>query len=222
MRLLGQIMLSFLKISPLSFGGGYAMLPVIEAEVVDRRKWMTEADMNNAISISGSAPGGIGVNAAIFVGYRLAGIRGAIAALIGISLPTFSIVLFLLGFLHYFADSSKTAAAMEGIQIAIIVMIAYAGFRMVKTAIIDLTTTVIFILTLCFLLFAIIPPIVVIPLGIAAGILMIHIKEKSRICTPNELNPVSNPTEGNATADEFREKQQRTHNYDEFFYREGI
>ncbi len=222
MRLLGRIMLSFFKISPLSFGGGYAMLPAIEAEVVDRRKWMTQAEMHDIISISGSAPGGIGVNAAIFVGFRLAGLRGAVAALLGITLPTFVIVLLLLLFFHFFSDNRKVIAAMEGIQIAIIGLIAYAGWRMAKTAIIDFSTLVLFVLTVSLLIFSFIRPLFVIPLGAASGMLLIQGKTRLGLSGRTEKSRAEEHSGGNTGSGDKHQEEEAAHKYDDYFFGEGI
>jgi chromate transporter len=175
---LWELFWSFLVISPITFGGGYAMLPSIERIVVDRKKWLTEAEMAEAIAISGAAPGGIGVNAAAYIGYKIMGWRGIIAALAGIMLPTFIIVLGLTIFLTNMRDYKKVQAALQGIQIGVIALVAYAGIKMVRTAIIDKAALVLFIISFIGLLYSGIHPIFILLFGALAGVVWVRVKAK--------------------------------------------
>jgi chromate transporter len=174
---LWELFWSFLKISPVTFGGGYAMLPAIELEAVINRRWVTEEEMAEAISISGAAPGGIGINAAAFIGYKIMGWRGLVAAVFGMMLPTFLIVLGLGIFFASMRDNPKVVAALQGIQIAVIALIAYAGVKMARAAIFDKTTCIVLITAFVGLLTLGIHPILLIPLGIIAGIFLVRLKE---------------------------------------------
>jgi chromate transporter len=169
---------SFLLISPITFGGGYAMLPSIERIVVDRKGWLTETEMEEAIAISGAAPGGIGVNAAAYIGYKVMGWRGMLSALAGIMLPTFIIVLGLAIFFMNMRDHLKVQAALQGIQIGVIALVAYAGVKMVGTAFIDKTTILLFIISLCGLLYSGLHPVFILLFGALAGVLWMRVKEK--------------------------------------------
>jgi chromate transporter len=169
---------SFLLISPITFGGGYAMLPSIERIVVDRKGWLTETEMEEAIAISGAAPGGIGVNAATYIGYKVMGWRGMLSALAGIMLPTFIIVLGLAIFFMNMRDHLKVQAALQGIQIGVIALVAYAGVKMVGTAFIDKTTILLFIISLCGLLYSGLHPVFILLFGALAGVLWMRVKEK--------------------------------------------
>ncbi|MEX2459850.1 MAG: chromate transporter [Paenibacillaceae bacterium] len=174
---LWELFWSFCKISPVTFGGGYAMLPVIEHEVMTLRGWVKEEEMAEVISISGAAPGGIGVNAAAFIGYKVLGWRGLVAAVTGMMLPTFLIVLSLGIFFANMRDQPKVMAGLQGIQMAVIALIAYAGVKMARSAIYDKTTTLVFIIALLGLIFIGIHPILLIPLGAFAGIVLVKCKE---------------------------------------------
>lgn len=175
---LWELFWSFLKISPVTFGGGYAMLPSIEHEAVTVRGWVSEEEMAQVISISGAAPGGIGVNAAAYIGYKIMGWRGLVAAVLGMMLPTFFIILALGIFFTSMHDQPKALAALQGIQIAVIALIAYAGVKMARAALVDKTTCTVFIIGFIGLLTLGIHPILLIPLGIVAGVLLVKIKEK--------------------------------------------
>lgn len=88
-KMLTQLFVVFFKLGPSTFGGGYAMITAIEREIVDKKAWLKPNEVGDMISVSASAPGGVVVNSAAFVGYRLAGIMGAIISVIAITLPTF-------------------------------------------------------------------------------------------------------------------------------------
>jgi chromate transporter len=175
---LGEIFWSFCKISPISFGGGYAMIPAIEKEVVEKRQWMDEDEISGALSIAASAPGGIGVNAATIIGYRVAGIQGAIAAVAGIGLPNFFIMMALT--ISYVAveGSVKASAAFEGIHMAVVAFIAVAGWRMLKSAVHDKSTLVIAAGALAALLFTSLHPALLLLFGTLAGVWIFKMKEK--------------------------------------------
>lgn len=177
LRKLLQIFWSFFKIGPITFGGGYAMIPLIEREVVDRRKWVESEDIADIFAISESIPGAIAINSSTFVGYRIAGLPGAIAALLGIVLPTFFIVIGLcIAFLHV-QDNPKIAAAFEGIRAATVALICYAAIKIGKTAVLDKTTFGTMIATVAILLIAHMNPIIIIVAGALAGIVMTEIKK---------------------------------------------
>ncbi|GGA17660.1 chromate transporter [Paenibacillus marchantiophytorum] len=173
-----RIFWTFLRISPLTFGGGYAMLPAIQREVVVTNQWMSDDEMAELMTISGAAPGGVGVNVSALVGYHLAGVRGAVAAVIGITLPTFFIVL-LLSIVYAFLQSyPKMQAIMEGIHAAVVGLIAAAAYKMAKSSIIDKITLFAAASTVAILLFIPVSPIVMILFGLILGLLAVYLKER--------------------------------------------
>ncbi|RKP57421.1 chromate transporter [Cohnella endophytica] len=174
---LAQIFWVFFRIGPSSFGGGYAMIPVIEREVVQKRGWLEQEEIADLVSVAGTAPGGVGVNSAVFIGYRKSGIAGACMAVLGITLPTFAIVYLLSVFYLNFDNNPKIIAALKGIHGAIIALILLAAFKMVKTSLIDVSTTVIVAAALAVMLFTSIHPLFIIASGIVAGILLVNGKE---------------------------------------------
>ncbi|MZQ84184.1 chromate transporter [Paenibacillus sp. 5J-6] len=177
-RKLISIFWTFLRISPLTFGGGYAMLPAIHREVVETNKWMSDDEMTELLAISGAAPGGVGVNVSALVGYHLAGIRGAVAAVIGITLPTFLIVMILSMVYAFLQSYPKMQAIMEGIHAAIVGLIAAAAYKMAKSSIIDKMTLFAAVATVLVLLFLPISPILVIGIGVVVGIAVVFLKQK--------------------------------------------
>ncbi|WP_428911855.1 chromate transporter [Niallia sp. Krafla_26] len=174
--LLFQIFWSFFKIGPITFGGGYAMIPMIEREVVTNKKWVKSEEITDVFAVSESVPGAIGINSATFIGYRIAGVKGAIAAMIGILLPTFSIVILLSLIYQFLRGNPIVDAAFMGIRAAIVALITYAGIKIGKTAIFDKTTVAITAITVIVLLFLTIHPVLIILTGIIVGILVTKIK----------------------------------------------
>ena len=176
MKLYTQIFWTFCRIGPSTFGGGYAMIPGIEREVVEKHGWMQEEEMSDLVSIAGSAPGGVGVNLAAFIGYRLAGVMGAILAVAGIALPTFIIVFALsLGYSRY-QDNPKIEAALKGIQGGVIALIIIAAYKMAKTALFDKTTAAIGISTVVMLMLTPIHPLYLIVIGLMIGLIAVQVK----------------------------------------------
>ena len=136
-KLLFEIFITFFGISPITFGGGFAMIPVLERAVVVKKKWIDKDEIVDIFAVSQSIPGAVAVNSAIYLGYRLAGIPGALAAMLGIVLPTFFIILILTVSLASFQNNSYVQAALKGIKPVIVALIAYAGYRMSKSALVD-------------------------------------------------------------------------------------
>ncbi|NEW06345.1 chromate transporter [Paenibacillus sp. SYP-B3998] len=174
----------FLRISPVTFGGGYAMIPAIEREVVEKKDWMNDEEMSELLSIAGAAPGGIGVNASALVGYHIAGIVGAIVAVIGITLPTFLIVLMLSVLYSFVEHYPKMQATLEGIHAAIVGLIIAAGYKMAKSSITDKMTLIAAIGTVIVLLFVPIHPILVIIMGLFLGLIVVYLKDRWGMRSP--------------------------------------
>ncbi|MEZ7794084.1 chromate transporter [Niallia circulans] len=173
-----QIFWVFCKMSPATFGGGYAMIPIIEKEIVVRKKWMKMGEISDTLALAGTAPGAIAVNASIFIGYRLGGILGALVAMLGALLPTFLIVLILGSLYLYFQDNVYINAAFKGISGAVVALIGYAAIKIGKTSIIDKSTAVLSIVMIVSMILFNLHPIVVILLGALLGIMIAKVKEK--------------------------------------------
>ncbi|MET3317636.1 UNVERIFIED_ORG: chromate transporter [Peribacillus simplex] len=175
-KTLFQLFWTFFKIAPVTFGGGFAMIPLIEKEVVEKRKWLKSEEITDVFALSQSVPGAVAINSATFIGHRIAGMKGAMAAMIGVSFPTFIIVL-LLGILYFFIqDNPKIESAFISIRASIVAIIAYAAIKIGKTAIVDKSTFGIFIVGIPVLFF--IHPVLAILSGAIAGIVTISVKRK--------------------------------------------
>ena len=125
---------TFFKIGMFTLGGGYAMIPIIEEEVVNRHRWVDKEEMLDLIAIAQSCPGVFAINISIFVGYKLKKVRGAIATALGTALPSFLIILAIAMFFHQFEDNRYIAAMFRGIRPAVVALIAVPTFNLGKSA----------------------------------------------------------------------------------------
>ena len=131
---LGEAFTSFFKIGIFTLGGGYAMIPLIEEEVVNKKGWVSKDEMLDLIAIAQSCPGVFAINIAIFIGYKLRKIRGAVATSLGTALPSFLIILAIAMFFQQFEDNRVVAAMFRGIRPAVVALIAVPTFNLGKQA----------------------------------------------------------------------------------------
>ena len=132
MSLLTDLFLTFAKIGLFTFGGGYAMIPLIRNECVEKKRWITHDEMMNVTVIAESTPGPIAINCATFVGYRQKGLAGAAAATVGIVLPSFCIIFLISLFLDHFLEIAWIAHAFVGIKAAAGILIVDAAVKMIR------------------------------------------------------------------------------------------
>ena len=123
MRKLVELLLTFMKIGMFTFGGGYAMISVIEDECVERKQWISQEDMMRITVIAESTPGPIAINCATYIGYQRAGVPGAIFATLGVVIPSFGVIYIISTFLDDFLEYEIVAKAFKGIKIAVGLMI---------------------------------------------------------------------------------------------------
>ncbi len=126
--------LTFFKIGLFTIGGGYAMIPLIEAEIIEKKKWVSHDEFVDLMAIAQSCPGIFAANIAIFIGYRLRRVKGALTCCIGTALPSFIIILLIALFFHQFKDNQMVAAAFRGIRPAVVALIAVPTFNLAKKA----------------------------------------------------------------------------------------
>lgn len=176
--LLVRIFWSFFKIGPVTFGGGYAMIPLFQKEIVDKNRWLEDKDVAEVFAVSQSIPGAIGINSAVFAGYRICGIRGALAALAGVLLPTFLIVVGLCIAFMEVRNNPKIDAAFRGIRPAVVALIAYAGLQIGRVSIKDKTTLLLAIASLLALVVTGMNPVLIIAAGIIIGMIIVPFKKK--------------------------------------------
>ncbi len=126
--------LTFFKIGLFTLGGGYAMIPLIEAEIIEKKRWLAKEDFLDLLAIAQSCPGIFAVNISIFIGYRLNRVKGAVVTAFGTALPSFLIILLIALFFHRFEDNTLVAAMFRGIRPAVVALIAVPTFNLGKKA----------------------------------------------------------------------------------------
>jgi chromate transporter len=133
-RMFLDLFRTFFKIGLFTLGGGYAMIPIIEQEVVEKNKWIDKAEFLDVLAVSQSCPGALAVNMSVFVGYRTRKMRGALCTVLGTVLPSFIIILLIAMFFHQFQDNAIVAAMFRGIRPAVVALIAAPTFSLAKSA----------------------------------------------------------------------------------------
>jgi chromate transporter len=132
MPILPDLFLTFAKVGLFTFGGGYAMISLIEDTCVRKKQWITHEDMMNVAVIAESTPGPIAINCATFVGYKQKGLPGAVMATLGMILPSFLVILLISTFLEHFLEIAWIANAFKGIRIAVGILILDAALKMIR------------------------------------------------------------------------------------------
>lgn len=133
MKKLLQLALTFLKIGAFTFGGGYAMIALLENEFVAKKKWLEQNEFIDMVAIAESTPGPIAINSATYIGYRVGGFPGAVVSTFAVSLPSFVIIYIISLFLDRFLALSWVAYAFHGIRVCVIWLILSAGVKMLKS-----------------------------------------------------------------------------------------
>ena len=150
------LFLTFLKICAFTFGGGYAMVALLESEFIYKKKWIEKDDFLNMIAIAESTPGPMAVNSATYIGYHIAGFGGATAATIAVCIPSFIIIYFISLFFNEFLSLHYVACAFKGIQVCVVYLILTAGIRMLKNLEKNLfNTLIILIVAIIMIVFSI-------------------------------------------------------------------
>ncbi len=127
-----SLLLTFMKVGFFTFGGGYAMIALIDSECVEKKKWITSDEMMDVTAVAESTPGPIAINAATYVGYKQAGFWGSLIATFGIVFPAFLIMYIVSMFLGHFMEIPLIASAFKGIKVAVGILILSAGIKMLK------------------------------------------------------------------------------------------
>ena len=169
---LWSLFITFAKVGVMTFGGGYAMLPILEREVVTNHGWATSEEMLDYYAIGQCTPGVIAVNVATFIGNRKRGIPGGIVATLGVIFPSLLIILSLASVLQLFQDNVYVQKAFGGIRIAVCALIASTVIKLAKKTIKSIIAAVITIATLCLELFLGVSPVIIVASVIVFGLIM--------------------------------------------------
>ena len=182
-----MLFVTFLKIGAFTFGGGYAMIPIIQREVVDKRKWANTGDILDILAISESTPGPIAVNAATYIGFHVAGFWGSFFATLGLALPSFVIIYVISLFYKTFMTWTVVQAAFKGLSVGVIILLCMAIIRLKKAIKNNALSVILFAVTLigmlCLNFFQIKIPsvsLIFIGLGLLVGIIATLLTRKEK------------------------------------------
>lgn len=167
---LWRIFLTFLKVGAFTFGGGYAMIAILQEELVGKKQWITDGDMLNMIVIAESTPGVIAVNTATSVGFKLRGVLGALVATLGVALPSFCIIFALSFAIQAFRDNVWYQAAFQGIQACVAILVINAFIKMSRQLDKDVFSFVVMFAAFAVAVFTNFNVIFVILIGAALGV----------------------------------------------------
>ena len=178
MKELLDLFFTFARIGGLTFGGGYAMLPIIQKEIVENRGWATEEEVLDYYAVGQCTPGVIAVNTATFIGYKLKGIKGGIIATLGVIFPSLIIITIIASILEQFAEISIVQSAFSGIRVAVVALIITTVIKLIKSSIKDSITAIIGVIAFILTVILTISPIyIVIAAGVTGVISKMFIKE---------------------------------------------
>ena len=177
---LWELFVSFAKCGVLTFGGGYAMLPILEREIADKRNWSTSEQMLDYYAIAQCTPGAIAVNVATFVGYTKRGVIGAIVATLGLVFPSFVIITLLATVLKMFQDNPYVVKAFAGIRVAVCALMFGAVISLAKKAVSNIPTAVIALASLLLEVFLGVSPFIIVLSAAACGIAAYFIGKKRK------------------------------------------
>ena len=180
MNKLLELFVIFFKIGSFTIGGGYAMIPLIEKEIVDKKKWINRNDFVEMLALAQSAPGPIAVAVAVFVGYKVAGVLGSIVAVLGSIFTAFAVLFIIAMYFGGMKDSPVVERIFKGIRPAVVALIAAPVLRLGKSAKINKKTIIIPILTVVLIAFLNVNPIYVIIVSALGGVLYGFIRRRRR------------------------------------------
>lgn len=172
MKNLWNLFTVFAQIGATTFGGGYAMLPILQREVVEKRGWATEEELMDYYAIGQCTPGIIAVNTATFIGYKQFGILGGIFATLGVVFPSIVIITVIALFLHSFADLAIVKHAFAGIRVCVCVLILDSVIKLGKKSVVDFRCAIIFLIILGLSLFTSASPAILVVVAGIAGYLL--------------------------------------------------
>ena len=178
MKRLLNMFWTFFKIGAFTFGGGYAMIPLIETEVVSKKHWLSKEDFLDIIVISQTFPGALAVNSSIFIGYRISGLLGAIIGLLGVILPSFFIIFCIAAFFMKFRDYYYVNLVFKGISAAVPMLILIAVVSLSKSLKKSYGNLIIILLSIGSILFLKVHPVIVILLSGLYGVIFLGKKVK--------------------------------------------
>ena len=180
MKQLFEIFMAFARVGVMTFRGGYAMIPILEREIVDRHGWASEEELMDYYAVGQCTPGVIAVNTATFIGYKVAGTIGGIMATLGVVFPSVVIITVIAGILTSFADVPAVKSAFAGIRVCVCVLIFNAVLKLWKKAVVDKASLILFLGVFLLSVFFDISPIVFVVFCAVAGIMLTRMGVKGK------------------------------------------
>ena len=172
MKLLIDLFITFAKMGAVTFGGGYAMLPILQREIVENKKWGTDEELADYYAIGQCTPGVIAVNVATFIGRKTAGIAGGVVATLGVVFPSVVIITLLAGVIDYYSSLEWVRHAFAGIRVCVCVLIFNAVIKLFSKSIIDRWTLGIYLAVLAGSMFLNLSPVVFVVLAGVGGVIL--------------------------------------------------
>ncbi len=172
------LFVTFFKLGATTFGGGYAMLPIIQREIVENRGWATEEEIMDYYSIGQCTPGLIAINTSTFTGYKIAGVAGGITATLGFVLPSIIVITVIAALIQNFADIAAVKNAFAGIRVCVCVLVLNAIMKLWKSSVVDKLSLALFLTVLCLSVFLAPSPVLLVLMSGAAGIAINLIKTR--------------------------------------------
>lgn len=173
-KILFELFTSFSKVGVMTFGGGYAMLPILQREIVDNRHWATDEELTDYFAIAQCTPGAIAVNTATFIGQKYCGVIGGIAATLGVVFPSLVIITLLAGVISTFSHLPAVINAFAGIRVCVCVLILNAVLKLWKSAVKGRLGLIIFCVVTLGSLFFDISPVIFVLISTAIGIALVQ------------------------------------------------
>lgn len=172
MEILIKLFLTFAKVGTFSIGGGYAMLPFIQKEVIEKNNWMSMQEFSDILAISQMTPGPVAINSATYIGYTQAGVLGSIAATLGVVLPSFIMIIIIASFFIKLYEKRSVKAVFKGIRPGVLGLLAAAAYTVTITSVHDIKGSILFVLCFGVLFIKKVDPIFVILGAAILGVIL--------------------------------------------------
>lgn len=178
MKELMDLFIAFARVGVLTFGGGYAMLPILQREIVEKNDWATDEELMDYYAIGQCTPGVIAVNTATFIGQKNKGIVGGIVATLGVVMPSLVIITAIAAFISNFSDLAIVKNAFAGVRVCVCVLIFNAVVKLWKSSVVDKATLIIFVGVFLGSVFTDLSPILFVVITAIAGIIVKNMEVK--------------------------------------------
>ena len=175
-----SLFIAFARVGVMTFGGGYAMIPILEREIVDKHGWASSEELMDYYAVGQCTPGVIAVNTATFIGQKCAGTVGGVVATLGVVFPSLVIICVIAGILTNFADIPAVKSAFAGIRVCVCVLIFNAVVKLLKKSVVDKPTAAIFVLVLAGGVFLDLSPVWFVIAAALAGIILKNLEVKGK------------------------------------------